>query len=153
MAKIAPGLPAPEFTLVSQDGSSRSLLQFRGKKVILYFYPQDDTETCTLQACMFRDHSQELSAANAQVIGISPDSVGSHERFVSKFDLNFTLLSDEHKEVLKLYGVWKRKTMFGRTYMGVIRTTVLIDEQGIITHCYSNVRLKGHMQKILEAIR
>ena len=145
-------MKAPDISLISGDGNSYTLQQFRGQKVILYFYPQDDTETCTLQACSFRDHFIEIKKTGAVLIGVSPDSTHSHKKFTSKYDLNFPILSDEDKSVMRLFGVWKKKKLFGRSYMGVIRTTFVIDERGTITHIFPNVRIKGHVENVLKAV-
>jgi peroxiredoxin Q/BCP len=152
MAELKAGSTAPDFELPAGDGQRYSLKQFRGKKVILYFYPQDDTETCTLQACSFRDHRSEIDAAGAILIGVSPDDSGSHHHFAKKYGLTFPLLCDSDKKVMKAYGVWKMKLMFGRKYKGVIRTTFVIDERGAIKQIFRNVRIKGHVEKIIQTV-
>ena len=152
MARISIGIKAPQFSLPDGDGKYYSLKQFLGKKVILYFYPQDDTETCTAQACSFRDRLSEFEQHGAQLLGISPDDVKSHKKFSLKYGLNFPILSDEDKNVMNAYGVWKKKLMFGKKYMGVIRTTFIINEKGSISHIFPKVRIKNHADKILEVI-
>jgi peroxiredoxin Q/BCP len=152
MPELKVGAKAPDFTLEAGDGKRYALKDFRGKSVVLYFYPQDDTETCTKQACAFRDHSDRFTAAGAVILGISPDSPQSHAGFVRKFGLPFLLLADETKAVLRQYGVWKRKVMFGNRYMGVIRSTFVINQEGTIVKIFSNVRLKNHIDHVLEAV-
>lgn len=152
MREIREGDKAPDFDLPDGDGRNYSLQQFRGRTVILYFYPQDDTETCTLQACTFRDRLPEFTNINAVLLGISPDDPQSHKKFSAKYRLTFPILCDEQHTVMKLYGVWKKKIMFGRKYMGVIRTTVVITADGTIAKIFRIVRLKGHIEKILESI-
>lgn len=152
MKKLHEGDTAPDFSLMDGEGKEYSIKQFRGKNVILYFYPQDDTETCTQQACNFRDRFPEFHTINAVLLGISPDNQQSHKKFSAKYGLPFPLLSDEQRTVLKLYGGWKKKIMFGRKYMGVIRTTFVINTEGVITKIFRNVRLKGHCDKVLEAV-
>ncbi len=146
------GDDAPDFSLDANDGKGYSLKDFKNKKIILFFYPQDDTPTCTKQVCLFRDNLSILNTKGAIVLGISPDGTKSHNRFVSKYNLNFLILSDEDKDVLKKYGVWKKKIMFGRKYMGVIRSTFIINEKGKISHIFSNVRLKNHIEEVLKAV-
>lgn len=150
--KIQVGSRAPEFTLASGDGMKTSLNEFRGKRVVLYFYPKDDTPGCTKQACSFRDHSELLKKMNTIVIGVNADSTQSHAKFAAKYDLSFQLLSDEEKQVLRAYGVWKRKSLYGRTYMGIERTTFLIDENGIVEHIFQKVRVDGHIEEILSML-
>lgn len=143
---------APEFTLPSDDGSTISLSDLRGKKVILYFYPKDDTSGCTTEACEFRDALPRFEEEGAVVLGVSPDSVSSHVKFKEKYDLNFPLLADEDHEVAEAYGVWKEKSMYGRKYWGVERSTFLIDEEGKIRSAWRKVRPKGHAEKVAEAL-
>ncbi len=146
------GDKAPDFILRAGDGKEYTLTQFLGRKLVLYFYPADDTETCTAQACSFRDHMRELRGTGSDVIGISPDGPSSHAKFSKKYDLNFTILSDDTRAVMKQYGVWKKKKLFGRSYMGVVRTTFIIDERGYIREIFPNVRLKGHIDTILTSL-
>ncbi|MEW5799062.1 MAG: thioredoxin-dependent thiol peroxidase [Bacteroidota bacterium] len=153
MPALKVGASAPDFSLVAQDGKTYSLKKFRGKKVVVYFYPEDDSGTCTDQACSFRDHMSRIEETDAIVFGISPDSLTSHEKFSAKYNLNFLILSDEDKTTMKKYGVWKKKKLFGNEYMGVIRTTFVIDEMGIITHIFPKVRIKGHVDKVIQALK
>jgi len=152
MPELKIGDKAPEFSLVAQDGKSHSLKELKGKKVVLYFYPEDDTETCTKQACAFRNDYSEIKKMGAVVLGVSPDGNALHQKFSKKYLLNFPILSDEDKSVMKAYGVWKQKKLFGRKYIGVIRTTFIINERGIITHIVPKVRVKGHIENILRAL-
>lgn len=147
------GSPPPAFTLLDQAGAKRSLAQYRGKIVVLYFYPKDDTPGCTTEACEFRDSFVDFRALGAEVIGISPDTVESHATFVAKYALPLTLLADPTKEVLKEYGAWGTKAMYGREYEGVLRSTVLIDAAGNIAKLYPNVSPEGHAEEILQDIR
>ena len=142
------GDQAPGFTLPSDDGSSVSLEDFRGKKVVLYFYPKDDTPGCTTEACEFRDLGPRFEEHDAVVLGVSPDPVASHEKFKDKYDLDFPLLADEDHQVAESYGVWKEKSMYGRTYWGVERSTFLIDEDGTVTRAWRRVRPEGHAEAV-----
>lgn len=148
MLKI--GNKAPSITLLDGEGNKRTLKEFLGKKVVLYFYPRDNTSGCTTESCDFRDAFPNFNGIDAVIIGISPDSVQSHKKFAEKFELPFTLLSDEEKQVLEKYGVWKEKSMYGRKYMGVERTTVLVDRKGKIRKIYSKVKVKGHVDQVLK---
>ncbi len=152
MSSLTVGSRAPDFTLPAGDGSSVSLKALRGKKVVLYFYPKDDTPGCTKEACSFRDNFAALRKKRAVVIGISADSPASHEKFSRKFDLPFTLASDEDKEVLKQYGVWKQKSLYGRKFLGIERTTFVIDEEGKISHIFPRVKVDGHTEEVLAAL-
>ena len=152
MAKIEVGDKAPDFALPSGSGEKVSLKDFRGKKVILYFYPKDDTPGCTKEACSFRDNIKIIQKKGAVVIGASADNVESHKRFAGKFDLPFTLISDEGKELVKKFGVWKEKNMYGRKYMGIERTTFIIDEKGIVSHIFPKVKVEGHTEEILSLL-
>ncbi len=143
---------APEFTLPSSRGGTISLKDFRGKKVVLYFYPRDNTPGCTKEACSFSDGIALIRKKKAEVIGISGDSPASHEQFASRFGLAFPLLSDETKEVMKAYGVWKLKSFMGRKFMGVERTTFIIDGKGIIRRIFPKVKVLGHTSEVLEAL-
>jgi len=149
---VGKGDPAPDFSLSAQDGSQISLKDFRGRKVVLYFYPKDDTPGCTTQACDLRDNHGDILAQGAVVLGVSPDSVASHQKFRDKYELNFPLLSDEDQVVARAYGVWKEKSMYGRKYWGVERSTFIIDEEGDVLEAWRKVRPKGHAQKVREAL-
>jgi peroxiredoxin Q/BCP len=146
------GQLAPDFTLPDDAGASVCLSSFRGKKVVMYFYPKDDTPGCTKEACAFRDGIAQLNARGAVVLGVSADSVESHRKFKTKYRLNFPLLSDGQRTVARAYGVWKQKSMYGRTYMGIERTTFLIDEQGRIARIFPNVKVEGHGDDVLAAL-
>ena len=143
------GDAAPDFTLPAGDGTKVRLRDFAGKKIVLYFYPKDNTSGCTAEACAFQERLSMVRKKNAVVIGISADSVESHGKFAAKYGLTFPLLSDETKDVLKAYGVWKKKSMYGRSYMGVERTTVVIDGKGRITHLFPKVKVNGHVDAVL----
>ena len=143
---------APLFSLPNQDNAEISLLNFRGSYVVLYFYPKDKTPGCTTEACDFRDSMESLNALGAVVLGVSPDSVKSHQSFIGKESLNFTLLSDTNKEVLKMYGAFGVKKLYGKEYEGVIRSTFLIDPQGKIAHIWKNVKVKGHIKEVREKL-
>jgi peroxiredoxin Q/BCP len=145
------GEPFPNITLPSSHGNV-DLHQYLGSKVLLYFYPKDMTPTCTEQACILRDNYAELSELNVVVIGISPDSLQSHEKFANKYKIPFTLLSDEQNYVSEHLGVRRMKKLYGREYMGIVRTTFLIDEKGILIRVWDNVRLKGHLEEVIAAI-
>lgn len=153
MTEIAIGTSAPDFTLPCSGGSSVTLSDFRQKPVVLFFYPKDDTSGCTTEAKDFTQLADQFSAAGAVVIGISPDSVKSHDKFAAKHNLSVMLASDEEKSVLQAYGVWKEKSMYGKTYMGVERTTVLIDAAGKIAAIWPKVKVPGHAQAVLEAVK
>ena len=146
------GAPAPEFTLPTGSGETISLKDFRGKKVVLYFYPKDDTSGCTKEACSFNENLGRLKKKGAVVLGVSADSPLSHGKFAVKYGLSFPLLSDEEKTVVKAYGVWKQKSMYGRKYMGIERTTFIIDERGVIARKFEKVKVEGHTDEILAAL-
>lgn len=150
---VREGQLAPDFALPSTDGSVVRLSDLRGKKVVLYFYPKDDTPGCTKEACSFRDNLGVLQSMGVVVLGVSADSVASHQKFAQKYGLNFPLLADEGAQVATLYGVWKEKKRYGRTYMGIERTTFLIDENGIVRRIFPKVKVDGHVEEIMEAIR
>jgi peroxiredoxin Q/BCP len=137
---------APDFTLQADDEREVSLSDYRGKRIVLYFYPKDGTPGCTREATEFRDLMKEFEKEDIVILGVSKDSVKSHQKFKQKHDLPFTLLSDPEGKVLDLYGVWKKKSLYGRTFMGTERTTFLIDEKGVITKIYRKVKAKGHAQ-------
>jgi peroxiredoxin Q/BCP len=146
------GTTAPEFTLAADGGAEVTLSDYRGEQVVLYFYPKDDTPGCTTEACNFRDDYSEILAAGAVVLGVSPDSVQSHDKFKNKFELPFPLLSDPDHEIAELYGAWGEKKMFGKTYMGIIRSTFVIDRQGKIVKVFPKVRPKNHSQEVLAVL-
>ena len=143
---------APAFTLPSSGGEAVSLKDFRGKKLVLYFYPKDDTPGCTKEACSFSDNLARVRRKGAEVIGISADSAKSHRKFSEKYKLPFMLLSDEDKNVVNAYGVWKEKSFMGRKYMGIQRTTFIIDEKGRVAHVFSKVKVDGHTEEVLEKL-
>ena len=149
MPRLSVGSKAPEFSLPDGNGGTVSLKQFIGKTVILYFYPKDNTSGCTKEACDFRDNIAVISKKGAVVVGVSADSVSSHKKFADKFGLPFPLASDEKKELVKKYGVWKEKSMYGRKYLGIERTTFVIDGRGIITHIFPKVKAAGHVEELL----
>lgn len=146
---IIEGEEAPDFTIQADNEKLVSLKDFRGKKVVLYFYPKDGTPGCTREAIEFKDIASEFEKQGAIIVGVSKDSVKSHQKFKQKHDLPFTLLSDPEGKVLDLFGVWKKKTLYGRTFMGTERTTFLIDENGIVKKVYRKVKPKGHAQVCL----
>ena len=153
MEKIKEGEKAPNFKGIDQNGNKIELNQLKGKKVILYFYPKDNTPGCTAQACNLRDNQAALIKAGFMVIGVSPDSLTSHEKFATKFELDFPLLPDESKEIINAYGVWGQKNMYGKIYEGVLRTTFVIDEQGIVEKVFSKVETANHTEQILKALK
>ena len=142
------GDTAPDFSLPDQHGAERRLSDFRGKKVVLYFYPKDNTSGCTTEAVGFRDIAEKFADNNAVVIGVSKDSVRSHRNFADKYSLPFILLADEERKVIDLYGVFKEKKMYGKTVMGVKRTTFVIDEHGVIERIYAEVKAAGHAEEV-----
>ncbi len=147
------GAPAPDFELQSDEGKTIRLSELRGKRVVLYFYPKDDTPGCTTQACGFRDNYVEIQEKNAIVLGISPDGESSHAKFRTKFNLPFTLLADPEHTVSEAYGVWREKSMYGKTYMGIIRSHFLIDENGNIADVRYSVSPDDSVQSALAALR
>ena len=146
---LSPGDPAPAFTAETDGGGSIQLSDLRGRKVVLYFYPRDRTAGCTAEACEFRDASLGLAAKNAVVLGVSADSVKSHDRFKAKHNLTFPLISDTSHEIAEAYGTWREKTLYGRKYMGVARCTFVIDEHGKIEAVFDKVRPRGHADALL----
>ncbi len=149
MAQLHEGDKAPDFSLPTGDGTTIALKDLRGKTVILYFYPKDNTSGCTKEACSFQENSAALKKKGAIVVGVSPDSPESHRKFADKFELSFPLVSDEKKTLVKAYGVWKEKSLYGRKYMGVERTTFVIDAKGVITHIFNKVKVDGHVEELL----
>jgi peroxiredoxin Q/BCP len=150
---ITQGSKAPPFTLPATDGRTVSLEALKGRKVVLYFYPKDDTSGCTLEAQNFQALKRDFAAADTEIVGVSPDGLKSHDKFRAKYGLDFTLASDEEKTMLEAYGVWAEKSMYGRKYMGVERTTVLIDRDGTIARVWNKVKVPGHAEEVLEAAR
>jgi len=146
---IEPGRKAPAFKLNDQAGKTHQLKDYTGQWVVLYFYPRDDTSGCTKQACQFRDAIGKMKKRGAVVLGMSPDDEKSHAKFADKHDLPFTLLADPDKKVLVKYGVWQEKSMYGRKYMGVVRTTYLIDPKGKVAHRWDKVKVPGHDEAVL----
>ncbi|MDK1028273.1 MAG: thioredoxin-dependent thiol peroxidase [Anaerolineae bacterium] len=149
---IESGIPAPKFALQDETGSIRKLSDFLGKRVILYFYPKDDTPGCTTEACNFRDDYSTYEQSDVVILGVSPDSIESHVKFKSKFHLPFSLLADEEHKVCELYGVWASKKIFGRESMGVVRTTFLIDPSGVIDRVFKNVKPTEHSTELLSIL-
>lgn len=149
MSKLKEGQKAPELGINNQDGKKVVLEQLAGRKTVIYFYPKDDTPGCTKESCNLRDNYKELLKAGYEVIGISPDSEKRHQNFIAKYNLPFDLLADIDKEVCERYGVWVEKNMYGRKYMGVARTTFVLDENGIIEEVISKVNTKDHTSQIL----
>ncbi|MCX6168545.1 MAG: thioredoxin-dependent thiol peroxidase [Ignavibacteriales bacterium] len=147
------GKKAPSFSLLDGSGKNVSLNDFKGKKVVLYFYPKDMTSGCTQEACDFRDALPNFQKIKTTVLGISIDSTASHKKFADKYELPFTLLSDEKKEVVEKYGVWKEKSMYGKKYMGIERTTFIIDEEGKIQNIFPKVKVAGHVDEVMNAIK
>ena len=152
MTELQEGQRAPEFTAKDQEGNEVTLSQFLGKKVVLYFYPKDDTPGCTAEACDFRDNYQGLTAKGIVVLGVSVDDEKSHKKFIAKHNLPFTLLADTDKQIVEAYGVWGEKNMYGKTYMGTNRKTFLIDEKGNIAHIISKVNTKNSTAQVLELL-
>lgn len=151
---LTTGDQAPNFTTPSSTGKNISLKDFQGQKnIVLYFYPKDDTPGCTVQACGFRDEIKAIEKLNAVVLGVSPDSLKSHDKFISKFKLPYILLSDEDKKLCQDYGVWVEKSMYGRKYLGVARTTFIIDKKGKIAKIFEKVKPEGHNQEVIEALK
>lgn len=154
MAKIAEGKKAPDFSLPAAGGGEVRLSDFIGKKnVIIYFYPKDDTLGCTKEACNFRDGFKKFTSQGAVILGVSADPVKSHEKFQEKYDLPFPLLSDESKKMIQSYGVWKEKSMYGKKYMGIERTTVVIDKKGKVSRIFPKVKVERHAAEVLEALK
>ena len=154
MPKLKEGTKAPEFSLPASNEKNISLKNFKGKeRVVLYFYPKDDTPGCTVEACGFRDKIKEIEKLDAVLLGVSPDGVKSHNKFIEKFKLPFVLLADEEKEVCKKYGVWVKKSMYGREYMGVARTTFVIGKDGKIQKIYEKVKPEIHAEEVLAALK
>jgi thioredoxin-dependent peroxiredoxin len=149
---VEEGETAPDFTLPADDGRQVKLSDLRGKPVVLYFYPQDDTPGCTKEACAFRDRTQDLKAKGAVVLGVSPDDVASHGQFRDKYSLNFPLLADAGHQVAERYGAWREKNMYGKVSMGIQRSTFLIDGGGKVRKVWKKVNVDGHDEQVLEAL-
>ena len=147
------GEKAPDFLLPRDGGGTISLSEFKGQKVVLYFYPKDDTPGCTQQACALNENLSSFNKLQAQIIGVSKDSVKKHDKFKEKYALNFPLASDENGTTCEDYGVWVQKSMYGRKYMGIERTTFLIDEDGKIKRIWNKVKIEGHAQELMEALK
>ena len=152
-AMLDVGDVAPDFTLPTDGGGEITLSSMRGKKVVLYFYPKDDTSGCTKEACDFREKISEFEKAGVVVLGMSPDGVKKHDKFKAKYDLPFSLVADEEKTALEAYGVWVEKSMYGRKYMGVERSTFLIDADGSIQSVWRKVKVPGHVDAVLDALQ
>ena len=152
MAMPQVGDQAPDFTIKATDGSLVRLAELRGRKVVLFFYPRDDTPGCTREVCGFRDRMSEIADRGTAVFGVSDDPVDSHQRFSSKFDLNFPLLADVERQAIEAYGVWVEKTMRGRTFMGTQRATFLIDEDGIVSAVWPDVSPDDHAEEVVQAL-
>ena len=152
MAELKVGQKAPDFTLVDDAGRKVKLSDYKGKKVVLYFYPKDDTPGCTTEACNFRDGIAEIKSRGAVVLGVSADSAESHNKFKNKFELNFPLLADPEKKMIESYGVWKEKSMYGKKYMGIERTTFIIDGRGKISRIFPKVKVAEHYDEVLDAL-
>ena len=150
---LKPGSKAPAFSLPSDTGEQVSLTALKGKPVVLYFYPKDDTSGCTVEACEFRDNWRAVERTGAVVLGVSPDGVASHQRFKTKFKLPFPLLADEGHTVAEAYGAWGEKSMYGRKYRGILRTTYVIDADGRVAKVFEKVKPKGHAGQVLEALQ
>ena len=148
--ELKPGDKAPDFSGKDQDGNPVKLSDYKGQKVVLYFYPKDDTPGCTAQACNLRDNYQKFKKANYIILGVSSDDEKSHRKFIEKYSLPFPLIADEDKKINELYDVWKEKSMFGKTYMGTVRTTFVIDEQGVIEDIITKVNTEEHTDQILK---
>lgn len=153
MSQVEIGQAVPDIELPASNGETVKLSQFRGKKVVLYFYPKDSTPGCTREACDFRDAHEDFGASDTVIIGISPDSIKSHLKFIEKQGLPFLLLSDPDKEAAQAFGVWQEKSMYGRKYMGIVRSTFLIDREGKLAQEWRNVKVKGHIDEVLEAAK
>jgi len=153
MAMLDVGDKAPAFSLEDQSGKTVKLSDFKGRKVVVYFYPKDDTPGCTREACAFRDEHSALQKAGAVVLGISPDSGPSHAKFAGKYKLSFPLLADTDHSVSEKFGAWGEKTLYGRKFMGIIRSTFLVDEAGKVARVWPKVKVDGHVDEVLEGIR
>ena len=147
------GAQAPNFTLKDQDGKSVKLSDFRGQKVVLYFYPKDDTPGCTKEACSFRDEFKKFQKLDAVILGVSLDGAAAHQKFIAKYHLNFTLLCDEDKKVSELYETYKKKNMYGKIYWGIERSTFIIDAKGKLAKIFRRVKVDAHTSQVLEVLK
>ena len=152
MSQLSEGMSVPDFSMNSTEGHVISNKELLGQKYIIYFYPKDDTPGCTKEACDFRDNLQQLNTLDTKVIGVSKDSLEKHQKFISKYDLNFPLAVDEDGSVCESFGVWVEKSMYGKTYMGIERSTFLIDSSGKVLKIWRKVKVKGHIESILEEL-
>ncbi|MEC0128798.1 thioredoxin-dependent thiol peroxidase [Paenibacillus pabuli] len=150
---LTEGQLAPDFELPSSTGDTVKLSDYRGQRVLLYFYPKDMTSSCTQEACDFRDRHEEFKGLNTVILGVSTDPMTRHDKFIAKYGLPFILLSDEEHQVAEQYGVWQLKKLYGKEYMGVVRSTFLIDEEGVLLKSWLKVRVKGHIEAALEAVK
>lgn len=150
MIELKIGDPAPEFNSPDQDGNIVSLSDFKGKKLVLYFYPKDDTPGCTAEACDLRDNYEQFLNKGFEILGVSPDSAESHKKFIKKYNLPFNLITDPDKKILTAYDAWGEKKMYGKSYMGVLRKTYIISENGIIENIFNKVQTKTHSKQIFE---
>jgi peroxiredoxin Q/BCP len=146
------GKAAPAFSLTSSSGKKVSLKDFHGKKVVLYFYPKDNTSGCTKEACQFKDAISDFEKCDTVILGVSPDNLASHEKFIAKFDLPFLLLSDEDHKISEKYGVWQEKSMYGKKYFGIVRTTFIIDREGKIARIFEKVKVTDHDKAVLAVL-
>lgn len=153
MAIPTVGSKAPDFKLPASNGQTIALKDLKGKNVVLYFYPKDDTPGCTVEACGFRDAAKNIEKFNTVLLGASPDNLKSHDKFIQKFNLPFILLSDEDKKLCEAYGVWVEKSMYGKKYMGVARTTFIIDKEGRIAKVFEKVTPQGHEQEVIDTLK
>lgn len=153
MVTLQEGDKAPSFSGIDQNEKKISLSDYKGKKVVLYFYPQDDTPTCTIQACNLRDNYKLLRKNGFEIIGVSPDDIGKHKKFENKYSLPYTLIADPEHKILQKYGVWDQKQLFGNKYMGVLRTTFIIDEKGIIKKIFLKPKSKAHAEEIVSVLK
>ncbi|MCG7386903.1 thioredoxin-dependent thiol peroxidase [Paenibacillus sp. ACRRY] len=150
---LTEGKLAPDFELPASTGETVKLSDYRGQRVLIYFYPKDMTSSCTQEACDFRDRHEEFKGLNTVILGISTDPMNRHDKFIAKYGLPFTLLSDEEHQVAEQYGVWQLKKLYGKEYMGIVRSTFLIDEEGKLIKEWSKVRVKGHIESALETVK
>lgn len=153
MSMVVEGEAAPDFRLQGDDGQMHGLKDFRGKNLVLYFYPADDTPGCTREACSFRDNLARVRSLGAEVVGVSRDDLASHAKFRAKYSLSFPLLSDASGAVTQVYGVWKQKNLYGKTYMGIERTTFIIDGKGRVAKVFPRVKVDGHTDEVLAALK